>query len=137
MFEIKPTQLNGCFELHPKVFEDARGHFVKVFQNEAFVALCLETNFGEEYYSVSNKNVIRGMHFQLPPMDHVKVIREQVWLRLCAHPNWHGRKGGYYPPISAAQDGGVRGALKAEIEALKSEKTVTQGLTSPLVSIFH
>lgn len=57
-----------------KVFDDARGRFVKVFHEQAFAAQGLETNFAEEYYSVSYKNVIRGMHFQLPPMDHVKMV---------------------------------------------------------------
>ena len=74
MFELKPTQLTGCFELQPKVFDDARGRFVKAFHTQAFKAHGLESNFDEEYYSVSNKNVVRGMHFQLPPMDHVKVV---------------------------------------------------------------
>jgi dTDP-4-dehydrorhamnose 3,5-epimerase len=74
MFELKRTQLTGCFELQPKVFDDARGRFVKVFHTQAFAAHGLETNFAEEYYSVSNNNVVRGMHFQLPPMDHVKVV---------------------------------------------------------------
>lgn len=74
MFEFKPSKLTGCFELQPKVFDDARGRFVKVFHEQAFAALGLETNFAEEYYSVSRKNVIRGMHFQLPPMDHVKIV---------------------------------------------------------------
>jgi dTDP-4-dehydrorhamnose 3,5-epimerase len=74
VFELKPTQLKGCFELQPKVFEDTRGRFVKVFHAQAFKAHGLESNFVEEYYSVSNNNVVRGMHFQLPPMDHVKVV---------------------------------------------------------------
>lgn len=74
MFELKPSKLAGCFELQPKVFDDARGRFVKVFHEQAFSAQGLETKFVEEYYSVSHKNVIRGMHFQLPPMDHVKMV---------------------------------------------------------------
>lgn len=74
MFELKPTQLTGCYELQPKVFEDTRGRFVKVFHAQGFKAHGLESNFVEEYYSVSNNNVVRGMHFQLPPMDHVKVV---------------------------------------------------------------
>ena len=60
--------------MQPMVFEDARGRFVKVFHEQAFAAQGLETDFAEEYYSVSYKNVIRGMHFQLPPMDHVKIV---------------------------------------------------------------
>jgi len=60
--------------LQPKVFEDERGRFVKVFHTQAFKTHGLEINFDEEYYSVSNTNVVRGMHFQLPPMDHAKMV---------------------------------------------------------------
>lgn len=74
MFVLKKSKIAGCFELQPKVFEDARGRFVKVFHEQAFAAQGLQTDFAEEYYSVSYKNVIRGMHFQLPPMDHVKMV---------------------------------------------------------------
>lgn len=74
MFEIKPSKLAGCYELQPKVFEDERGRFVKIFHEQVFAEKGLETGFAEEYYSVSCKNVIRGMHFQLPPMDHVKLV---------------------------------------------------------------
>lgn len=74
MFELKPSKLAGCFELQPKVFDDVRGRFVKVFHEQAFAEQGLETNFAEEYYSVSHENVIRGLHFQLPPMDHVKMV---------------------------------------------------------------
>jgi dTDP-4-dehydrorhamnose 3,5-epimerase len=74
MLELKPSKLAGCYELQPKAFEDARGRFVKVFHAPTFAAQGLETAFAEDYYSVSCKNVIRGMHFQLPPMDHVKMV---------------------------------------------------------------
>ena len=74
MFDLKRTPLNGCFELQPKVFDDARGRFVKVFHTQAFTSHGLECNFSEEYYSVSNKDVIRGLHFQTSPMDHVKLV---------------------------------------------------------------
>ncbi len=74
MIELKKTKLTGCFEMQPKVFSDSRGSFVKVFHEKTYADNGLETNFTEEYYSVSKKNVIRGMHFQVPPMDHVKVV---------------------------------------------------------------
>jgi dTDP-4-dehydrorhamnose 3,5-epimerase len=72
--KIIPTTISGCFELQPKLFEDSRGRFVKVFHKQAFAELGLETAFAEEYYSISYKDVIRGLHFQLPPMDHVKMV---------------------------------------------------------------
>lgn len=74
MFDLKPSKIAGCFVLQPKVVEDARGRFVKVFHEQAFAAQGLKTAFAEEYYSVSHKNVVRGMHFQLPPMEHVKMV---------------------------------------------------------------
>ena len=74
MFEIKTNKVSGCFEIQPKVFIDNRGKFVKVFHELTFVELGLVTHFSEEYYSISNKNVIRGLHFQLSPLDHVKMV---------------------------------------------------------------
>lgn len=74
MFDLKQSKLPGCFELQSKVATDVRGRFVKIFHEQAFLAHGLEITFREEYYSVSYKSVIRGMHFQLPPMDHVKMV---------------------------------------------------------------
>jgi len=74
MFELKSNKIAGCFELQPKIFDDARGRFVKIFHEQAFTDHGLETKFSEEYYSVSYKNVIRGLHFQRPPMNHVKMV---------------------------------------------------------------
>lgn len=56
------------------VHGDARGRFVKVFHRQAFAAAGLNTEYPEEFYSVSHRGVIRGLHFQLPPMDQVKLI---------------------------------------------------------------
>ena len=68
------TQIDGCFELQPEIFDDARGRFVKIFHSEQFEKAGLETEFKEEYYSVSGCGVLRGLHFQLPPEDHVKMV---------------------------------------------------------------
>lgn len=65
--------LPGCYLLKAKVRPDARGRFVKTFHIDAFRALQLETVFAEEYFSVSRRHVLRGMHFQVPPHDHIKV----------------------------------------------------------------
>ncbi|MES9874663.1 MAG: dTDP-4-dehydrorhamnose 3,5-epimerase [Candidatus Sedimenticola sp. 6PFRAG7] len=74
MFELKETSICGCFEVQPQVFDDLRGRFVKVFHIDEFTKLGLDTHFAEEYYSQSNHGVIRGMHFQTPPFEHVKVV---------------------------------------------------------------
>lgn len=74
MFDARETSIPGCYQIFPRVFEDARGRFIKVFHEQAFEERGLETHFAEEYYSVSRRGVIRGMHFQVPPMDHVKMV---------------------------------------------------------------
>ena len=68
------TAIEGCYELQPRIFKDNRGKLVKTFHEDTFKELGLETDFTEEYYSVSKKNVLRGLHFQIPPHDHVKCV---------------------------------------------------------------
>lgn len=66
--------LPGCFELIPDRKQDARGYFAKIFNAEQFVAHELETDYPEEYYTYSKRGVIRGLHFQEPPMDLAKLV---------------------------------------------------------------
>lgn len=74
MFALKEILIPGCYEVQPRIFDDARGRFVKVFHHDEFANLNLETSFTESYYSHSHRGVIRGMHFQKPPSEHVKVV---------------------------------------------------------------
>lgn len=71
---IEKTGLEGIVVLQPNIFQDQRGTFVKTFHSEMFAESGLETNFKESFYSHSKKNVIRGMHFQLPPFEHTKLV---------------------------------------------------------------
>ena len=66
--------LPGCYEIQTNPLEDLRGRFVKVFHKEIFANLGLEINFAEEYYSVSYHRVLRGLHFQVPPHEHLKLV---------------------------------------------------------------
>lgn len=71
---IEQTFISGLKLIHLKEFKDQRGSFIKVFNEEFFKENGLETNFEESYYSISAKNVIRGMHFQVPPAEHTKLV---------------------------------------------------------------
>ena len=68
------TNLHGVFIIEPEKYTDARGSFTKTFHFESFKENNLSNVFKESFYSVSHKNVIRGMHFQLPPHDHDKLV---------------------------------------------------------------
>ncbi|MBN1788090.1 MAG: dTDP-4-dehydrorhamnose 3,5-epimerase [Sedimentisphaerales bacterium] len=74
MFEIKETKIPGCYEIVLKPIKDKRGQFIKTFHELTFKEHNLATDFAEEYYSISARNVLRGMHFQLPPHDHEKIV---------------------------------------------------------------
>lgn len=71
---IETTDIPGCYILQTKVMRDLRGTFVKTFHTPQFHELGLRTDWQEEYFSTSAKNVVRGMHFQMPPADHAKLV---------------------------------------------------------------
>jgi len=67
------TPIPGCVLIKGDVIEDGRGEFTKVFESTAFGpegALVVE----EQFWTVSNQDVLRGMHFQIPPKDHAKLV---------------------------------------------------------------
>ena len=72
--EIEETFISGLKLIHLNKFTDTRGSFLKVFNEEFFAQNGLETGFKESYFSVSHKNAIRGMHFQLPTYEHTKLV---------------------------------------------------------------
>jgi dTDP-4-dehydrorhamnose 3,5-epimerase len=74
MFEKIATAIPGCYLLKPRVMADDRGLFIKLFHDKMFDDLGLRSDFKEEYYSTSKKGVIRGLHFQAPPEQHIKCI---------------------------------------------------------------
>jgi dTDP-4-dehydrorhamnose 3,5-epimerase len=64
----------GCFKMDFAKRPDERGSFVKSFQSSVFTELGIESDFVETFYTRSHANVIRGMHFQLPPGDGAKLV---------------------------------------------------------------
>lgn len=72
--KFKETTIPGCFEIFPEVFKDNRGLFVKTFYQDIFRERVLDIHYTEEYYSFSYKGVLRGLHFQLPPMEYAKLV---------------------------------------------------------------
>ena len=72
--EIRTTNIDGLYVIKTKVFEDHRGTFQKIFNDGFYAANNLDTELKEFYYSISRKNTVRGMHFQTPPAEHVKIV---------------------------------------------------------------
>lgn len=74
MVEIEPAGIPGAYLLRPAVRSDPRGRLVKTMHAEAFAQAGIPFRFAEQYYSVSARNVLRGLHFQLPPHAHYKLV---------------------------------------------------------------
>lgn len=73
---IIPTDLEGLLVIEPKVFADHRGYFFESFNAAAFrSATGVERNFVQDNESRSDRGVLRGLHFQLPPHAQAKLVR--------------------------------------------------------------
>lgn len=73
--EITESYLKGLFVIKPKVFEDARGYFFESYNNSVFEKAGLHLNFVQDNQSLSQKGVLRGLHFQNPPHAQGKLVR--------------------------------------------------------------
>ena len=49
-------------------------HLSNTFHAETLVEFGIKLELKEEFYSFSNKNVLRGLHFQNPPSAHKKLV---------------------------------------------------------------
>lgn len=61
---LERTPIEGLTLIHPHVFEDARGYFIKDFEASFYKENNLPTEFLEFNESKSRKGTIRGLHFQ-------------------------------------------------------------------------
>lgn len=67
--------ISGCYLIDLPKFEDHRGAFIKTFHPNHFGGMAIsEFDLQEEFYSISKKNVLRGLHFQEPPAAHNKIV---------------------------------------------------------------
>jgi len=62
--KIEETPLKDLFIITPVVLKDERGFFMEVFHHKKFKELGLDLSFVQDNQSRSQKNVIRGLHFQ-------------------------------------------------------------------------
>ena len=72
--KFKNLDIEGVILVENFSSVDDRGIFVKTYSEDFFAGVEKELIFKESYYSISKKDVIRGMHFQKPPYDHHKLI---------------------------------------------------------------
>lgn len=74
--QASATELPEVMVLEPQVFGDDRGFFLESFSARRFAELtgCGDA-FVQDNHSRSTKGVLRGLHYQLPPMAQGKLVR--------------------------------------------------------------
>lgn len=73
--QIEKTEIEGLLIIKPTVFEDERGYFFESYNKNSFINSGLPSEFVQDNQSMSQKNVLRGLHFQNPPFAQGKLIR--------------------------------------------------------------
>lgn len=64
--KVHDTKLQGVLIIEPRVFSDNRGVFFESWNQNRYRDLGLPSNFVQDNISISQKGVLRGLHFQQP-----------------------------------------------------------------------
>ncbi len=74
--KVTETTLQGCFIIEPTIFDDGRGVFFESFNQQKFNQKTgIEVDFVQDNQSVSQKGVLRGLHFQKNEFSQAKLVR--------------------------------------------------------------
>lgn len=79
--EFIPTQIPDVIMIEPKVFGDERGFFLETYRESRFIEAGITEKFVQENHSSSEKDVLRGLHYQIrqPQGKLVRVISGEIW----------------------------------------------------------
>lgn len=73
---IEQTILPGCFLVHDTFHGDQRGYFFESFNRKRFLEHTgLDMNFVQDNQSLSQRGVLRGLHFQQGDAAQAKLVR--------------------------------------------------------------
>ena len=72
--KVNKAPLDGILIIEPKVFEDPRGIFYEVYVAKRYEEHGISANFIQDNHSISEKGVLRGLHYQINP-GQAKLVR--------------------------------------------------------------
>lgn len=73
---IIKTEIPDVIIFEPKVYGDERGFFLESYNEKIFLeAISAPVKFVQDNHSKSNKNVLRGLHYQEEPYAQGKLVR--------------------------------------------------------------
>jgi dTDP-4-dehydrorhamnose 3,5-epimerase len=79
--KVNPTQIAGALIVEPDVFGDERGFFLESFNERTMREIGIDAHFVQDNHSRSQRNVLRGLHYQLgqPQGKLVRVVSGSVF----------------------------------------------------------
>ena len=74
------SSLPGVFVIEPKVFGDHRGFFLESYNQRVFEEMGIHEPFVQDNHSYSERNVVRGLHYQIqqPQGKLVRVVVGEI-----------------------------------------------------------
>ena len=79
--KVQATQIAGVLIVEPAVFGDDRGFFLESFNRRAMREIGIDAHFVQDNHSRSQRNVLRGLHYQIgqPQGKLVRVVSGTVF----------------------------------------------------------
>lgn len=74
MFSFKDTEIKDLLLIEYGKFQDSRGCFMEKYNASEFIKSGISQTFVQDNFSISKKNVIRGLHFQKKPFPQGKLV---------------------------------------------------------------
>ena len=79
--KVQPTQIAGVLIVEPDVIGDDRGFFLESYNEREMRKIGIDAHFVQDNHSRSQRNVLRGLHYQIsqPQGKLVRVVSGAVF----------------------------------------------------------
>ena len=79
--KVQSTQIPGVLIVEPTIFGDDRGFFLESFNEREMRNIGIDAHFVQDNHSRSQRNVLRGLHYQIsqPQGKLVRVVSGKVF----------------------------------------------------------
>ena len=74
-FKFTGTEIPGIVVIEPVVYRDSRGFFMETYKASEFSGAGISYEFVQDNHSMSDRGVLRGLHYQIEPAQQGKLIR--------------------------------------------------------------
>jgi dTDP-4-dehydrorhamnose 3,5-epimerase len=72
--KVTPAKIKDVLLIEPRVFDDERGFFYESYNQKVYKNFGINVNFVQDNHSRSQKNTLRGLHYQVNP-GQAKLVR--------------------------------------------------------------